>query len=121
MDIIEALSSLDLLIPYRSTVHDNSSSSASLSDKDVISDLCSLEWDECSVQLVERVGLVKEDEFGAAEEEEKKKKKKRKKCSIKKLNMLSVAALAAFLHHQIPLVIDRVVSREKSLLEAPFS
>ncbi|XP_043725947.1 uncharacterized protein LOC122672549 [Telopea speciosissima] len=60
-DLIGTLSTMDLLIPLRSTLKESVSSYASLSIEQVKEDLDVLEWQECPVQSVETVKLPRQE------------------------------------------------------------
>ncbi|KAF9589186.1 hypothetical protein IFM89_019695 [Coptis chinensis] len=56
-DIIESMSVLDLISPNRTTLKENISSSAFITQEKLLEDLISLSWNECSVQSIETIGL----------------------------------------------------------------
>ncbi|XP_058082123.1 uncharacterized protein LOC131230290 [Magnolia sinica] len=65
-DILDALNSIDMLIPpLRSTLNENISSNAYLSLDQVNKDLAALEWQECPVQSVATMEWVEENQLAS--------------------------------------------------------
>ncbi|KAF5207114.1 hypothetical protein FRX31_003300 [Thalictrum thalictroides] len=94
-DILEALSSIELSVPSRSTLKENITS-AFLPPEKTIEDLISLQWHECSVQSVETIGWNKKlSDSPPAGENSEKLLKKRKRKSTKKLDALVYSASAS--------------------------
>ncbi|KAF5192084.1 hypothetical protein FRX31_018330 [Thalictrum thalictroides] len=84
-EILEALSSIELLVPSRSTLKENITSAFLPPDR-MIEDLISLQWHECSVQSVETIGWnQKPSDSPSADDNGGKILKKRKRKSTKKL------------------------------------
>ncbi|XP_010267960.1 PREDICTED: uncharacterized protein LOC104605054 [Nelumbo nucifera] len=59
-DLMDALSTIDLLVPLRSTLYGSISSFASLTPEQLNEDLKDLEWQECPVQSIETVKKLTE-------------------------------------------------------------
>ncbi|KAA8526295.1 hypothetical protein F0562_008502 [Nyssa sinensis] len=59
--LIDAVNSVDLIDPSRSTLEDNISSCAFITLEEVIKDLADLNWQECSVTSMQTLNSVKYD------------------------------------------------------------
>ncbi|PIA28875.1 hypothetical protein AQUCO_06500004v1 [Aquilegia coerulea] len=94
-ELVETLSSIELLFPFRSILKENITS-AFLSPEKMIEDLISLQWNECSLQSVETVGLnQKLKDSPSVGENGGKLLKKRKRNSTNKLDALAIVASCA--------------------------